>query len=59
MREEMMGIECMPSGRRTETSSEDETCPDCRGKGMTGNSPNNIRMCKRCDGKGKLRKPGG
>jgi DnaJ-class molecular chaperone len=56
-REEQMGIEKMPSGRRMETSGEDETCPDCRGKGMTGDSPNNIRICTRCKGKGKVRAP--
>lgn len=28
-----MGIEKMPSGRRIETRQEDETCPDCKGKG--------------------------
>jgi DnaJ-class molecular chaperone len=57
LREEYMGLEKMPSGRRMETGSEDEVCPDCRGKGTTGNSPENIRMCRRCDGKGKIRKP--
>ena len=53
-----MGIERMPNGRRMESAVEDETCPDCHGKGMTGSSPNNVRICTRCDGKGKLRKPG-
>jgi DnaJ-class molecular chaperone len=53
-----MGLEKMPSGRRMESSNEDETCPDCRGKGMTGDSPNNVRICRRCSGKGKICKPG-
>ena len=53
-----MGIERVPNGRRMESGSENETCPECRGKGTTGNSPNNVRMCTRCGGKGKLRVPG-
>jgi hypothetical protein len=53
-----MGLEKMPSGRRTETSGEDEVCPNCQGKGTTGNSPDTIRMCKRCDSKGKIGRPG-
>ena len=52
-----MGIERMPNGRRMEGNIEDETCPACRGKGMTGDSPNNVRMCTRCSGKGKIRAP--
>jgi DnaJ-class molecular chaperone len=52
-----MGIEKMPSGRKMETANEDETCPNCRGKGTTGDSPNNIRMCTRCGGRGKVRAP--
>src|ERR1700722_390722 len=54
-REEIMGIEKMPSGRKMESAKEDETCPNCRGKGTTGDSPNNIRMCTRCGGRGKIR----
>jgi DnaJ-class molecular chaperone len=50
-----MGIEKMPGGRKMETANEDETCPNCRGKGTTGDSPNNIRMCPRCGGRGKIR----
>jgi len=53
-----MSLERMPQGRRMETRIEDETCPDCKGKGTTGDSPNNVRMCRRCGGKGKIRKPG-
>jgi DnaJ-class molecular chaperone len=53
-----MGLEKMPSGRRLESSNEDETCTHCRGKGMTGDSPNNVRICTRCGGRGKIRKPG-
>jgi hypothetical protein len=34
-RNKLMGIERMPNGRWMETAIEDETCPDCRGKGMT------------------------
>jgi DnaJ-class molecular chaperone len=52
-----MGIEKMPSGRRMESAVEDEICPDCRGKGTTGDSPNNIRICTRCKGRGKIRAP--
>ena len=50
-----MGIETMPNGRKMEVKAENETCPDCRGKGSVGNSPNNIRMCSRCNGRGKLK----
>jgi DnaJ-class molecular chaperone len=52
-----MSLERMPQGRRVETYGENETCPDCKGKGTTGDSPNNIRMCGRCKGSGKIRAP--
>jgi DnaJ-class molecular chaperone len=50
-----MSLERMPNGRRLETNVEDETCPVCRGKGTTGDSPDNVRTCRRCDGRGKVR----
>jgi len=53
-----MSLERMPNGRRLEGNVEDETCPDCRGKGTTGESSDNVRTCKRCDGRGKIRAPG-
>jgi DnaJ-class molecular chaperone len=52
-----MSLERMPNGRRTETCVEDEVCPECRGKGTTGDSSENVRMCRRCNGRGKVRAP--
>ena len=52
-----MSLERMPNGRTLESSIEDETCPDCRGKGTTGDSPNNVRECQTCNGRGKVRAP--
>jgi DnaJ-class molecular chaperone len=54
-REGEVGMEKMPNGRRMESAIEDETCPKCRGKGTTGDSPNTVRMCGRCSGRGKVR----
>ena len=50
-----MSLERMPNGRRLEGNIEDEVCPDCRGKGTTGDSPNNVRVCQKCNGRGKVR----
>jgi len=52
-----MGIEKVPNGRRMETTVEDEICSQCHGKGTVGNSPNTIRSCPRCGGRGKVRSP--